>query len=90
MKITYDPAKREKTLRDRGLDFDDASEVFAGPSLTNIDDRRDYGEVRMQTYGLLAGRLVLLVWTARDAKRHIISMRKCNVREQKKVAHRLG
>ena len=30
MKITFDPAKRASTLRDRSLDFADAAEVFAG------------------------------------------------------------
>jgi uncharacterized DUF497 family protein len=30
MAITYDPAKRERTLRERGLDFEDAAAVFAG------------------------------------------------------------
>jgi uncharacterized DUF497 family protein len=33
VRITYDPAKREKTLRERGLDFADAAEVLAGPTL---------------------------------------------------------
>lgn len=28
MKIAYDPAKREKTLAERGLDFADAIHVF--------------------------------------------------------------
>jgi uncharacterized protein (DUF4415 family) len=40
-----------------------------------LDDRWDYGEERYQTYGLLDGRLVLIVWTPRDAARHVISMR---------------
>jgi hypothetical protein len=30
MRITYDPAKREWTLRERQLDFEHASRVFAG------------------------------------------------------------
>jgi uncharacterized DUF497 family protein len=30
MAITYDPAKRDWTLRKRKLDFDDAAGVFAG------------------------------------------------------------
>jgi uncharacterized DUF497 family protein len=30
MRITYDPAKRQKTLDERGLDFEDAPAVFAG------------------------------------------------------------
>jgi hypothetical protein len=53
VKITYDPAKREKTLAERGLDFADATTVFDGPTLTLLDDRRDYGEPRLQTYSVL-------------------------------------
>ena len=30
MRISYDPGKRERTLEERGLDFDDTAEVFAG------------------------------------------------------------
>jgi len=30
MRITFDPAKRKKTLAERGLDFADAALVFAG------------------------------------------------------------
>jgi uncharacterized DUF497 family protein len=30
MAISYDPAKRDETLAERGLDFADAEEVFAG------------------------------------------------------------
>jgi uncharacterized DUF497 family protein len=37
MKITFDPAKRASTLKDRHLDFADAAEVFAGKAL-NIPD----------------------------------------------------
>ena len=33
MKITYDPAKRDWTLRERGLDFEQAAEIFAGPTI---------------------------------------------------------
>jgi uncharacterized DUF497 family protein len=81
VKISYDPGKRAKTLAERGLDFDDAARVFAGPTLTLPDERQDYGEIRYQTYGLLDDRLIMLVWTRRGDIRHIISMRKCNARE---------
>jgi uncharacterized DUF497 family protein len=90
MRIGFDPVKRAATLADRGLDFVDASEVFAGATFTILDDRFEYGEPRFQTYGLLNGRLVMVVWTPRGAVRHIMSMRKCNDREKAKVAHRLG
>jgi uncharacterized DUF497 family protein len=90
MEISYDPAKREKTLAERGLDFEDAVHVFAGATLTLEDDRRDYGEIRYQTFGLLNDRLVALVWTPRGEARHIISMRKANEREQEKFEGQLG
>ena len=75
MKITFDPAKRRTTLNERGLDFADSSAVFAGLTLTAEDRRRDYGEV-------LAGRMVIVVWTKRGTVRRIISMRKANAKEQ--------
>ena len=64
-------------------------QCFSGATLTLLDDRQDYGEARFQTYGLLAGRLVV-VWTPRGADRHVISMRKCNAREETRYAARLG
>jgi uncharacterized DUF497 family protein len=88
--ITYDPRKRQKTLVERGLDFERAETVFSGATLTLLDDREDYGEPRFQTYGLLGRRLVMVVWTPRGADRHVISMRKCNAREKARYATRLG
>ena len=90
MQITYDPAKRDRTLAERRLDFADAAAVFAGITLTLADTRQDYGEHRWQTYGLLDGRLVMLVWTERGQDRHVISMRKCNEREQAEFGEQLG
>lgn len=82
MRFTFDSDKRDRTLKERGLDFADASEVFAGPTLTVSDDRRDYGEPRFITIGLLGNRMIVLVWTPRAGSRRIISMRKANDREQ--------
>lgn len=90
MRITFDPAKREKTLRERGLDFEDAAQVFAGRTLTRLDDRKDYGEDRYQTFGYLRRRMVEVVWTPRDDARHVISMRKANAREQARIGQQLG
>ena len=83
MRISYDSAKRERTLAERDLDFEDAVAVFRGRSLDVLDDRHDYGEVRWATFGRFDGRLVVVVWTPRGGTRHIISMRKCNDRERK-------
>ncbi|WP_231605279.1 BrnT family toxin [Synechococcus sp. CBW1006] len=50
--IRFDPAKRLRTLEQRGLDFLDANSVFAGPTILFPDRRRDYGEVRIVCVGL--------------------------------------
>lgn len=50
-KIGYDPRKRSRTLTLRGMDFDDAERIFDGPTIDWIDDRRDYGEIRVVTAG---------------------------------------
>lgn len=83
MRVTWDAPKRESTLRSRGLDFADAAEVLAGPAYTFEDRRRDYGEMRKVTVGLLRGRMVLIVHIRRGETTHVISMRKANGREQK-------
>lgn len=86
MKITFDPAKRDKTLADRGLNFEDAAKIFARVTFDIEDTRRDYAETRMICFGYLEGRMVVVGYTSRDAGRHIFSMRKANEREQKRIA----
>jgi uncharacterized DUF497 family protein len=86
MSITFDPAKRQKTRIDRGLDFADAEIIFAGVTLEVEDTRKDYGETRIICFGLLAGRMVVVGYTPRGADRHIFSMRKANEREHTRIA----
>jgi uncharacterized DUF497 family protein len=88
--ITYDPVKRAQALADRGLDFEDAAYVFEGTTLEVDDVRRDYGEVRVICYGLLAGRMVVVGYTPRGADRHVFSMRKANEREQARIGPKIG
>ena len=80
--IEFDAAKRNATLKARGLDMARADEVFVGATLTVADDRQHYGEDRFITIGFLDARMVILVWTPRNGTRRIISMRKANEREQ--------
>ena len=82
MRVTFDPAKRARTLAERGLDFEDAAIVFQGTTVEVEDRRRNYGEKRIVCYGLLSGRLVVIGYTPRGATRHIFSMRKANDREK--------
>jgi uncharacterized DUF497 family protein len=81
MKISFDPLKRDWTLRERKLDFEVAKTVFEGRCINWTDRRFDYGEDRIVSVGYLGQRMVVIVWTQRGDVRHIISMRKANGRE---------
>ena len=89
MWIRYDPSKRLRTLQERGLDFEDALEVFSGSTYEIQDVRRDYGEARITCFGFLAERLVVVCYVSRGETRHVFSMRKANGREQIRL-NRLG
>ena len=87
----WDEAKSRGNFAKHGLDFADAEHVLCGPCVTFVDDRFDYGEERLITLGLLAGRVVVIAHAPRgDDITRIISMRKANRREQKIYQKRLG
>ncbi len=90
MRFEWDDAKSQGNFAKHGLDFADAELVFAGPCVTFVDDRFDYGEQRFVTLGLLAERLVTIAHAPRGEATRIISMRKANWREQKIYQKRLG
>ncbi|MCC7698990.1 BrnT family toxin [Janthinobacterium sp. EB271-G4-7A] len=90
MRITFDAVKREKTLRERGLDFARARVVFDELTITLPDQRQDYGEPRFITAGWLDEPLIVLVWAPRGRARRIISMWKANEREIDKYKQSLG
>ena len=82
MRISYDPIKRQNTLDERGLDFEDAPAIFAGLTFEFEDTRQDCGEMRLICFGFLANRMVVIGYTPRGTTRQIFSMRKANEREQ--------
>jgi uncharacterized DUF497 family protein len=82
VKVTFDPARRDRTLAERGLDFADAAPVFAGRHTVVPDDRQDYGEPRFISAGHWHGWMVVLVWTPREGARRVISMRHAHAKEE--------
>jgi uncharacterized protein len=87
---SWDEPKRQRTVAERGLDFADAEQVFAGLRVTLPDDRRDYGEPRLITAGYLRGRLVVVIWTPRGDGPHIISMRPGHADEEAYYREQMG
>ena len=86
MPVSFDPAKRFRTLAERGLDFRDAEIVFDDRTVEIEDTRRNYSERRIICYGFLAGRMVVVGYTPRGEVRHVFSMRKANAREKARLA----
>ncbi|MGD9584272.1 MAG: BrnT family toxin [Lysobacterales bacterium] len=89
MEFTWQTAKRKRNLSKHGLDFTDAEQVFAGPTIT-VEDARDYaGEQRFNTTGLLDVAFVTICHTESESEIHIISMRKAQKHEVENLARYL-
>lgn len=52
---------------------------------TALDDRFDYGEERLVSYGRIEDAAVVVVWTERQGRRRIISMRRAHEWEMQRV-----
>ena len=86
MDITYDPAKNERNIRERGLSFDRAAEFDFATALAAIDRRREYGEARIVALGYLDGRLHVICYVETVTGVRVISFRKANSREMSRYA----
>lgn len=79
----YSPAKNTANILKHGVSFDDVAAFDWDTAITAVDDRMDYGEMRLISYGLVNGRVHVLVWTSRSGAVRPISFRKANARERK-------
>ena len=83
MDFEWDETKRQANIRKHGIDFVDAVRVFDGWTLTVVDDRFDYGEVRELSTGILDGVLITtIVHTDRGNCIRLISARPASTRER--------
>ena len=83
MFFEWDEEKSRRTLNERGFGFDYAARIFLGPTLEKPDDRRNYGEVRVQAIGQVDDEILFVVYTDRGNARHIISARLASRKERK-------
>ena len=83
MQFEWDEAKSQRTLFERGFGFDYAVRIFADLTLESRDDRRDYGEIRMQAIGRINNDILFVVYTDRGDVRHIISARRASKKERR-------
>ncbi len=83
MLFEWDEAKSRRALSERGFGFDYAARICLGPTLEKEDNRRDYGEVRMQAIGQIGEDVLFVVYTDRSNARHIISARLASRKERR-------
>jgi len=85
IELEWDEAKRQQTLKERGLDFRLARYILADPHLVRyVDDRRDYKETRYIAYGMVQGDILCLCYTIRGKVYRIISLRRTHKKEREK------
>jgi hypothetical protein len=63
VEITFDLAKDERNIRERGLSFERAVDFDFETAIRVEDTRRDYGETRFVAVGYLGNRLHVLCFT---------------------------
>ena len=83
MLIEFDPAKDAVNQDKHGLSLAMASELDWDQALVWVDDRYEYGELRMIALAPDTGILYYVAFVDRDDARRIISLRKANRREVK-------
>ena len=84
MAIRYDPAKAAANLRKHGVSFADAEVALNDPLALTMEDKHLVVEQRFITIGMGgAGKLLLVVWTARSDDHRIISARRPTRKERK-------
>ena len=84
MEFEWDENKRIANLAKHNIDFADVWAVFEDErKFEFVDYRKDYGEKRQRTIGLVHNVLVVaVIHTQRNSKTRIISARRANKKER--------
>jgi uncharacterized DUF497 family protein len=84
MRYVWTHEKNRGNLKRHGIAFEDAKRIFEGLTVERVDDRFDYGEVRVYAIGLVNGIEITVIYTERgDDERRIISAWKAEPHERR-------
>ena len=83
MLIDFDPVKDDINRAKHGLSLALAKELDWDSALVWVDQRREYGELRMIALAPATGVLYYVAFVDRGAVRRVISLRRANRREVK-------
>ncbi len=74
MNYLWDRRKSRGNLARHGIAFEDAIRIFESPTLERVDDRFDYGEMRVYAIGVVNGLEITVIYTdVCQTERRIIS-----------------
>jgi uncharacterized DUF497 family protein len=73
MEFEWDEDKRLKVMRERGVDFADVALIFENPVWTRRDNRRDYGEPRWRSVGMVEDECYVAIHTWRGEKIRLVT-----------------
>ena len=73
MNFEWDENKRRAVLEARGVDILYAARIFRGEIVTFPDDRRDYGELRLISIGMVERDCFVVVHTPRGESTRIVT-----------------
>ncbi len=84
MAFEWDKAKEKRNIAKHGVDFSMAERIFEGFVLTREDNRKDYGERRYVSIGVIDEIAILAVThTDRNGRTRLISARPASRSERK-------
>jgi uncharacterized DUF497 family protein len=83
MDIEFDDAKDAANIAKHGLSLALGAVILENAVGELVDDRQNYGETRVNVFGLIAGRLFVCTTTMRGETYRIISVRKASRQEQR-------
>jgi len=88
MIFEWNSQKRNQNYDKYGVDLLEAALIFEGPTLTRVDDRRDYGEIRYISLGLVDDIPYVVVHTERDGNTRLISAWRAGRKEHETYKNR--
>ena len=83
MKFEWDKEKNKSNIQKHGIDFSDSIKIFENTMVIKPDERSDYGENRLIGLGQIENIVIVIVYTKRNDRLRIISIRKANRKERK-------
>jgi uncharacterized protein len=84
MGFQWDVEKSAANEAKHGISFSQAAQIFRGPILKRLDDRKDYGEQRFIALGAFDGEVLRVVFTERGGDIRLISAWRAGKHDRKR------